>query len=141
MRRQLSYQFDLDIERVSLLVNMKCDVQVWWKSGKGKIATKNAIRLSGNQKYFDVNEKLSIIAKLVIDNGMMKEKKTQLLIILFTGDNTSKLGGRVHLNLNQFVQNQGQNNPNFSRKVEKRLENCPDENGKIVFNLNCKYIE
>ena len=48
MRRELSYQFDLDIERVSLQINMKCDVQVWWKSGKGKIATKNAIRLSGN---------------------------------------------------------------------------------------------
>lgn len=47
MKRQLSYQFDLDIERVYLLINMKCDVQVWWKSGKGKIATKNSIKLAG----------------------------------------------------------------------------------------------
>ena len=47
MKRELSYQFDLDIERVHLVINMKCDVQVWWKSGKRKIATKNSLKLTG----------------------------------------------------------------------------------------------
>lgn len=47
MKRELSYQFDLDIERIHLLINMKCDVQVWWKLGKSKMATKNSIKLAG----------------------------------------------------------------------------------------------
>jgi hypothetical protein len=33
---------------------MKCDVQLWWKSGKRKIATKNSLKLTGTEKYFDV---------------------------------------------------------------------------------------
>lgn len=76
MKRELTYQFDLDIERVHLIINMKCDVQVWWKSGKRKIATKNSLKLAGTEKYFDVREKLSIIAKIVIENGVIQEKKT-----------------------------------------------------------------
>lgn len=48
MKRELSYQFDLEIERVYLNThNIKCDVQMWWKSGKGKISTKNSIKLAG----------------------------------------------------------------------------------------------
>ena len=47
MRRDLGYQIDLDIERVYLAISMKCDVQIWWRSGKGKIATKNSIKLAG----------------------------------------------------------------------------------------------
>ena len=76
MIRELSYQFDLDIERVYLDVNMKCDVQVWWKCGKNKIMTMNAIKLAGREKYFDVTEKLSIISKIVLENGIIRPRKS-----------------------------------------------------------------
>lgn len=72
MNRDLSYQFDLDIERVYLCINMKCGVHIWWKSGKSKIASKNAIKLAGTEKYFDVNEKLSIITKMTMEDGIIK---------------------------------------------------------------------
>lgn len=55
---------------------MKCDVQVWWKSSKNKIVTKNSIKLDGSEKYFDVKEKLSILAKIVLENGIIRPKKS-----------------------------------------------------------------
>jgi hypothetical protein len=45
---------------------MRCDVQLYWRSGKGKIYTKNPIRLMGSENYFDVNEKLSIMGKVIL---------------------------------------------------------------------------
>lgn len=39
------------------------------------------------------------MARIVMENGVLREKKTELLILLFTGDNQSKLGGKIYLNL------------------------------------------
>jgi hypothetical protein len=99
---------------------MRCEVQIWWKSGKHKIITKNSIKLTGDEKYFDVHEKLSILAKIIMENGVLRARKTELLILLFTKENTSKLGGRVYLNLAEFVSLENMASP-VSRRVECSL--------------------
>lgn len=79
------------------------------------------------------------MARIVMENGVLREKKTQLLILLFTGDNQSKLGGKIYLNLAEFISTDSLT-ASVSKRLERSLENCPDQKSRIIFTLSCKFV-
>lgn len=67
--RAFKYQFDLEIQRVFLEIPFPCVVEVSWRRGNKSIQTKNKIDLQGQEKHFDVGEKMSMISTCYLDDN------------------------------------------------------------------------
>jgi hypothetical protein len=127
------------VQKVYLSIPSECSVQIWWRRGKGKITTRNPVKLKGGEKYFKVTEPLAIQGKCVYTNGQFEPKESLIQIVVFNYDNTTKLGGSCVVDLTKII-SPTNISMNHSQNFELALENTPDKNGKIIFTLAVKFL-
>lgn len=132
MRKEL-WRFELFVEAVRVSINFQCNLEVVWKAGKSKAATKTEARLDNDLHQAKLRENLILNSKVKKEGLNYLAKPSELVVILLTSKG-KKQAGKVFLNLCDQIAKSGQ------RQVVP-IEKCPDSSANLTFSIKAFFLQ